>query len=261
MYKEFSKSIPKVITCGCLLILFLNSKCWGFDTVDLSAGLALPSPNGAIRENPAGLAKGDSNIFDVSALAQSLSSPNVLGSYASQNSNFGFGLGMGRLNNSFVFSGAFAAATGGFSIGVGASSTISPISPSFSLGIRQKSRKMAYTLVLNDLAAFGRSWSLGLGVAPAENLILGFDLNLTSNSFFFDVNGANLVGIFEYLLDHKFTLRLTYGMMVVPTIALSSPGLGAGINYWFSRKVSLYAILSDYVTYYSYVLGMKFDMN
>jgi len=231
------------------------------DVIDLSVGIANPSNNAAILENPAGLTNFRDEIVDVAGLLGSAGGPDFAGSLSSGSEHFGFGVGFERVAGNLGLSGAFAAGTGKFSIGIDTSFLIGMGSPTFDLGLRYDADTITYALALRNLVNFGQVWSFGLGVTPFKIFRVGFDFNFQSTTPIIGVNAVNIVGIGEFFESHKYSFRMSYGFGVIPAFIGSEPPFGLALSYWFSKKVAAYASYNDYFVNYTFILGLKFDLS
>lgn len=228
------------------------------DQVDLSVGSAIPSNNGSIRENPAGLALFQSKIFDLSTLFNTGTSPNFEGSLSSGMGTFGYGLEIERVPNDFALTAGFGAQTGTFSIGVNANFFFSNFAPTFNLGIIQTFQAVSLAIVLRDLSNAGKNWTVSFGFNPGKNLRIGCDFDFQSTMPIFGVYSATAVTIAELYSTQKFAFRVSYGFSFIPTLVTGSPGFGAGLIFWPAKKTSFYSVYQDYVTNMTYTFGMKF---
>ena len=240
-------------------LMSVASMAWSQDQVDLSVGSAIPSNNGSIRENPAGLPRYQNKIFDISTLFGTGGTPLFQGSLASGKGSFGYGLKIDRLVNDFAFTAAVGAQTGAFSMGLNVNFLASTWNPTFDLGVIQSLKSLNFAVIFRNLSNFGRNWIFSFGFNPAKYLRFGFDFDFQSTFFIVGVFSARTVLVAELFSNQKYAFRLSYGLNFIPTLTNSS-GLGAGLIFWLGKKTSLYGIYHDYVTNMTYTLGMKFSL-
>lgn len=221
--------------------------------VDLSVGTALPSQNWAILDSPAALASSQTKLFDVAALMGAMGSPDFEASYSTGGGHFGFGAQVRKMTTQFSSTVGLGASTGKFSIGVNATTPLSPFSPVFGLGLRQELKSFWISLMIRDLARLSENWTLGIAFNWGNAFRLGFDFNFSNPR-------AQLVSIGEFYLNQKLTLRASYGFGIIPTLTPNQPGFGAGLNLWIGKKISLYGLFQppDYGYSYTYIGGLKF---
>src|SRR4051812_49314519 len=103
----------KFVTILGSLLMVWNFNCFNVwaaaEQVELSLGTAHPSLNDAILLNPAFLAIGQDKIFDISLFSNSFTQSNALGSFASGNSGFGYGIAVKEVANVYTPTLALAA--------------------------------------------------------------------------------------------------------------------------------------------------------
>jgi hypothetical protein len=239
-----------------LLLLWFGRGSWASDRIDLSVGIANPSNNAAILENPSALSQYQDRIFDFGALIQSGSAPDFAGSFSSGRGGIGYGFDLRRVTDRWVPTGAFSMSKGKSSIGLSATSTLSPFSPTFDLGVRQELNKVVVALVFRNLSQFGRDWSIGFGASPSNHIRIGLDFDFSGRGSLLAVDKTTVTGTGDFHINQKFSLKLGYGVGLTPDADFKSPGWEAGINFWFSKKNSLYGLYHP--EGYNYSIGLKF---
>ncbi len=225
--------------------------------IDLSTGIAFPSNNSAIPQNPAALARFQNTIFDLSTPVDSGNFPSPLGSLSAGMGHFGLGLDVERIHDDFNFTGAFAAGTGNFSMGINATRTAQNSTPTFNLGLRQELQSYAVALMIRDLAHLLKDWTFGLGIPIGQSQRFGFDFNfMNKNNDDFGITNASITGSWMYYTTQKFAFQIQYTVSIVPDVVTDKDSLGGGVNLWVGQKISLYGLYHE--RGHTGTVGLKF---
>jgi hypothetical protein len=223
--------------------------------VDLSTGVAIPANSTSTRENPAALTGTSVKIFDFSVLMNSSNNTDFGGAFASSAKGFGYGIDLRRVSQNWVPTAGLGFSLGKFSLGVNATSSLSPFSPVFGLGIKQDLKKLIFALFFQDLGNLGRDWSIGFGFPLSQNLRLETDLSIHNSNPGFGMSQATPGIAGEYFINQKFTALLRYRFQMIPSYS-DQPGLGAGLSFWLNHKTAIYGIYKDPT--YNWIVGLKF---
>ncbi len=238
------------------LVLLGDATSWAADRIELSVGIANPSPNGAITENPAALAKSSDRVFDFGLLVNSITTANALGSFASGSKGFGYGLKIQQYSTGFVPTLAIAVGPGSFSMGINAGIDLNNLTPTFGLGFRQELSSVTLGLMFNNLNTFGRDWTIGFSTTFAQFIRAALDFHFLNYSSSLGVSNATPLGTLEFYADQKFSVRFSYAVQIIPVLDTMNPGYSAGINVWVGKKNSLYVLYRT--EGYDYTFGLKY---
>jgi hypothetical protein len=228
------------------------------ERIDLSSGIANPSNSGALRENPAALARHSDQIFDFGVLSRSSGDPDFSGIYTGGKSNIGYGIEVDRVQDNFVPAAAFGASTGGFSVGVGARMQTLTSSVTVDAGFRQELKSFVIALVLKNISQLMKDWTLGFGFTPTSWARIGLDFHFQNPNSLFEMNQADTRCVFEVHPISRFSAFLGYQMQILPSLGSMNSGLSAGVNGWVSDSFALYAIYHPIG--YDYRLGIKLKL-